>query len=360
MKSAPSLVRLALLVDTSTYGGAEFYVMQLLRHLPARFARSLVGTEPMPEHLSEAAEDAGARVDVVPSIAGKFDIKGHARVAATLRRGHHDVFHVNMAAATNNRHALAAAAALCRPVVATLHIRNEIPRGLQRSLLGLAYGRLCRFIAVSSDVANQLVDELHVPQSRVTVVPNGVAVSHESARGTKEGPLRVGTLGRLTAQKGLDVLIDALGRLADEGHDVELVIAGEGPDRTALAVMAMGLPVRFVGFVDDVRSFLASLDVFCLPSRAEGLPFALLEAMMCGLPCVVTRVGDMPEALGDAGVVTPPDDARALAGAIAQLLRSPRQRRALGRLGRLRAIDRYSVEAMVQATAQVYDEAIAR
>ena len=357
--TALSLVRLALVVDASTYGGAEFYVTQLMRHLPPRFRTSLIGTDPIPHHLSGAAEDAGVPVRIVPSVRGKFDIRGNARMVGVLRHGHPHVVHVNMAAVTNNRHALVTAWAARRPVVATLHIRNEIPPGLHRSLLGLAYGRLARFIAVSSDVATQLVHELHIPEQRVTVVPNGVAVTQETDRGRTHRPLRVGTLGRLTAQKGLDILIACLRQLRDEGHDVELVIAGEGPDRGALETLAAGLPVRLVGFVDDVQPFLESLDLFCLPSRAEALPFALLEAMMCGLPCVVTRVGDMADAVGDAGVVVPPNNAGLLARAIGGLLSSPTQRKELGRLGRLRAVDHYSVEAMVHATTRVYDEAIA-
>src|SRR5581483_6078737 len=107
---------------------------------------------------------------------------------------------------------------------------------------------------------------------------------------------------------------------------VEVVIAGDGPERDTLAGLAQGLPVELPGFVQDVPALLAGLDVFCLTSRLEGLPFALLEAMMAGLPCVASDVGDVADALGGAGVVVRPGDVEALAAALARLVSSPEER----------------------------------
>ncbi len=114
------------------------------------------------------------------------------------------------------------------------------------------------------------------------MVANGV--DERPAVAPRDGPLRVGGVGRLTAQKGFDVLIEAVRRLAGEGMAVEAVIAGDGPDRAALAAAADGLPVELPGFVDDVPAFHRELAAFCLPSRWEGLPFALLEAMRAAFP----------------------------------------------------------------------------
>jgi glycosyltransferase involved in cell wall biosynthesis len=104
---------------------------------------------------------------------------------------------------------------------------------------------------------------------------------------------------------------------------------------------------------------LESLDIFCLPSRWEGLPFALLEAMMAGLPCVAARVGDVPEALGAAGALVPPDDLESLIEAVRDLVRSPARRRELGAAAHARAVERYSVDRMVAETADVYEGVLA-
>ena len=174
------------------------------------------------------------------------------------------------------------------------------------------------------------------------------------------GSLRVGAAGRLTAQKGFDVFVEAIRQLVVERVPVSAVIAGEGPERTALEAAADGLPVELRGFVTDMAEFHAELGAFCLPSRWEGLPFALLEAMMSGLPCVASDVGDVGLALDEAGVVVPPDDPAALAAALGGLARSPVRRRELGTLAHRRAMQRYRVETMVAETADAYDAALAR
>ena len=105
--------------------------------------------------------------------------------------------------------------------------------------------------------------------------------------------------------------------------------------------------------------FLAGLDVFCLPSRAEGLPLALLEAMMAGLPCLTTAVGGVPAAVGDAALVVPPGDVDALTKALRRLLGDSRLRAELAGRARALAVRDFDVARMVAATVAVYDEALA-
>jgi glycosyltransferase involved in cell wall biosynthesis len=105
-------------------------------------------------------------------------------------------------------------------------------------------------------------------------------------------------------------------------------------------------------------AFLRGLDVFCLPSRWEGLPFALLEAMMRGLPCVCTDVGDVADAAGDACLIVAPEDPRRLADALRTLATSPARRRELGAAARERVRRDHSATAMVRATAAIYDEVL--
>jgi glycosyltransferase involved in cell wall biosynthesis len=132
-------------------------------------------------------------------------------------------------------------------------------------------------------------------------------------------------LGRLVHQKGLDVLLAALPTvLAARG--IELEIAGDGELRDELERAATGLPVTFRGRIDGpsaVADYLRSLDVYIMPSRYEGLPNAMLEALSCGVRVVATEAPGMAEATRGAVRLVPPDDPEALAQAILHTLEQP-------------------------------------
>ena len=345
--------RVTIVVDSDVYGGAEAYAAHLLRRLPERFERTLLATPGVPEQLREAAGDALVTFE---RPRGKADVVRLARASRALRGTRPDLVHVNMATAANNRHIVGLCALLRLRAVATLHIVAPIESAAQTAILRRAYGRLAGFIAVSEETRRQLGEDLSLPEVRV--IANGVEERPPAASG--DGLFRVGAIGRLTEQKGFDVLIEAVRRLHADGVQVQAVIAGDGPDRAALAAQANGLGVEFRGFVADVPAFHAELAVFCLPSRWEGLPFALLEAMMSGLPCVASDVGDVRLALDGAGLVVPPEDPAALAAALRELAASPERRQELGAAAHARARDRFSVEKMVAETVQIYDAALAR
>jgi glycosyltransferase involved in cell wall biosynthesis len=357
-------VRLTFLVDSPTWGGAETYVASLLRRLPDRFSCTLVATEPVPAPLAATAEARGRLVAVAP-VGGRWPRAPDLfRAVATSRP---DLVHVNLVDPGANRVLLGVAGAVRAPAVATAHMIGGIGSGLGRIGLAVVYGRLAAVVAVSAEIRGLLTDRLGLPPGLVRVVRNGVeplqpAPERRAGRvvgGRPPSPLVVGGVGRLTRQKGWDLLIEATRRLVREGWPVEVRLAGAGRERDRLAAAAAGLPVRLAGFTGDVPGFLAGLDVFCLPSRAEGLPLALLEAMMAGLPCLATAVGEVPAAAGEAALVVPPGDVDALTGALRRLLGDPRLRAELAGRARALAVRDFDVAAMVAATVAVYDEALA-
>jgi glycosyltransferase involved in cell wall biosynthesis len=362
--SAPSTPhpfrRLSIVVDSDTFGGAERYVALLLERLPEQFVPTLLCTRPVPGQLLAAAELAGARTVMMDRVRGKDDVAGLRSLAGALRASRPDLVHLNLNSPPNNRHAIAVARLLRRPTLATLHIYHPLSRQ-QRQLLGLLFRRLDAVIAVSAEIRRRLVEDLGVRRAAARLVHNGVGpcTAAHPAR-TDMDAVRIGAQGRLTAQKGFDVLLEAVGTLVERGLRPQVLIAGDGPDRASLERLASGLPVAFLGFADDTSSLLSAIDVFCLPSRFEGLPFALLEAMMCGIPCVASAVGDVPEALGGGGLTVPVEDVGALASALERLLTSPDLRRDLGAAARIRAERQFSTQHMIQATVQVYGEVLAR
>jgi glycosyltransferase involved in cell wall biosynthesis len=182
-----------------------------------------------------------------------------------------------------------------------------------------------RLVAISPEVAGEL-RRLSF-RSTPTVITNGVDTARFAPRSRSQARERlglaphtyvIGSTGRLEYEKGHDVLIEAFARLP---HDPLLVIAGTGTRRDALEALAQSRGVsgrvRFLGHRDDVPEIYPAFDVFCLPSRKEGLPFAVLEAQATGIPAVASDVGSVSAAVCPrSGEVVAPQDPGALAAAL--------------------------------------------
>ncbi|MDP8969929.1 MAG: glycosyltransferase family 4 protein [Actinomycetota bacterium] len=349
-------MRLTYVLDSPTYGGAEAYLAHLLTHLSPRFHCEVVATRPVPRQLAEVARRRG-RLTVIAPVGQRW--RRAPALGRALDATRPDLVHVNLVDPRSNRILLAVAGAGGAPAVATVHMTGAVGSPASRLLLGRIYRRLQAVVVVSAEIQRLVATRLGVPARRMHLVGNGVEPRRQPAAPRPSGaPLRVGGLGRLTPQKGFDLLIEATARLVAAGERLEVTIAGEGRDHDRLVRAAAGLPVRLAGFCEDVPAYLAGLDVFCLPSRAEGLPLALLEAMMAGLPCLATTVGGIPSAVGDAAIVVPPDDVEALTVALRRLLHDARLRSVLSRRAHALARRRFDVSTMVAGTAAVYDQVL--
>jgi glycosyltransferase involved in cell wall biosynthesis len=329
------VTHVAWVIDSATYGGAEQCVRQLVRGLPG-LTRTVVCTEPVPDRLVRALAGAGAAVRRVP--------KEPRRVAAAVAGA--DLAHVNMTDPATCGPVLAGVVATGVPTVADVHMTGTVRAGLAR-----AYHSCGAVLVRSAEVGRLLTAAYGLAP---VVVRNGVPVGPAAPPGPAGGPLRVRAVGRLTAQKGFDLLIEATRRLGAGGIPVRVAIAGEGRDRAALAGLARGLPVRLAGQLEDVPAFLAGADVFCLPSRAEALPLALLEAVVAGLPCVAADVGDIAAELGDLVVLVPPDDPATLTAALAGLAADPAARLRLGAHAREAGLARFDERDTIATVAAVY------
>ena len=169
----------------------------------------------------------------------------------------------------------------------------------------------------------------------------------------------VGGIGRLTAQKGWDVLARAAPRVREHVPGAAFVVIGEGPERAALERLAGG-SVCFAGARDDAAALLSAFDVLAVPSRYEGLPLAPIEAMHAGIPVVAADVPGLREVVGEAGLLVAPEAPEALAAALERLAGDEALRTSLGVQARARAGERFSVGRMAAETAAVYGRLSAR
>lgn len=242
------------------------------------------------------------------------------------------------------------------PIVSTVHgftgggWKNRMYERVQcRALSGFD-----AVVSVSMPLAEQL-SMAGVPRDRLHIIPNAYGgrttfASPDEARrtlGVPPGVSHVGWIGRLGREKGADVLIDSLRRLAE--RDIVVSIVGDGRERRALErlVAANGLDgiVRFHGMVPDAARLVRAFDVVVLSSRTEGTPIVLLEALAAGVPVIASRVGGIPDVVTEReALLVPPEQPDLLASALAAVLRAPRSAaaratRARARLATVGAVD---------------------
>jgi glycosyltransferase involved in cell wall biosynthesis len=213
------------------------------------------------------------------------------------------------------------------PLVVTLHGTDVhlLRHGLLRRLGGAVLRRAALVAVVSEDLRRSVVDALGLPADRVQVLRMPVERVAALVSGPTGGRLRLVAAGRLSVEKGFDVLLDALVLAVEEGLDVQLELVGSGPEHDRLAGLAARLDGRVQLIPAQPRAALWSrmdaAQVLVVPSRREGLGLVALEAIARGRPVIASRVGGLPETVRDGvdGILVPPEDPRALADALHRL-----------------------------------------
>ncbi len=229
-------------------------------------------------------------------------------------------------------------------------------------------------VTTGEKLKRELVERNGFTQVAIRSVPTGIdpgrfvpgdPVQARAALGLH--PLTtIGILATLRSWKGHRYLIEAVAALRTQGRPLQLLIVGDGPQREALQaqVQAAGLQdvVHFTGHDPQPERWLPAVDVFVLPSYAnEGVPQALMQAMMTGLPCITTDVGAIAEVArhGETALIVPTQDTAALAAALAGLLDDAALRQRLGAAARAFALAHCTIAAMCDAMEQVFQAAIA-
>jgi glycosyltransferase involved in cell wall biosynthesis len=308
---------------------------------------------------------------------GPLSVQVLRDIADRLRRSGADVLHTHDYKTNVLGGLVARRPDRAMPWVATVHLHTATTRRLQvYRALDLFLLRLAdRVITVSLD-QRRLLLRRGVDRRRVVLVPNVIDADAFAARGgdrlgTRAGigvapdaPL-IALIGRLTSQKGVDCFLESASTVCAEVPATRFIVAGSGPDRDVLEAQARALglddAVRFLGFRDDVAALLAASDVVVLPSRSEGLPVVLLEALALARPVVATAVGGVPDLLtdGHTALLVPPHAPAAVAAAVLRLLSDPELAGRLAATGARHVRRNYAPSTAARRLATVYRTVIA-
>jgi glycosyltransferase involved in cell wall biosynthesis len=227
-----------------------------------------------------------------------------------------------------------------------------------------------RVVAISHALARFVVEVEGIDPARVVTVHYGFEAPPPDPEGRRAARLTlgcadellVGVFGRLVRQKGVDVLLDAFAAVQPRQPEARLIVVGDGPLRADLEKRAYDLDldgvVRFTGWIEQARRLMPACDVIVVPSRWEGFGLVTLEAMGHARPLIASRTSALPEIVidGQTGVLVPPEDPAALAAAIDGLLSDKHKAEAFGLAGYKRLVSDFSIEEMVEATLNVYND----
>jgi glycosyltransferase involved in cell wall biosynthesis len=361
-------IRVVYLAHTFQVGGAEEMVLNLVRHLPARF-------EPMVCCIHELGpigaeiRDSGTPISVLglnPGLRRPWDV---ARIRRYLRDAQPQIAHTFLLTASlyGRFAAMLARVPIVIGTEVNIYERKRPSHALAERLLMLGTDRV---VASAESVRQFYIRQVHADPAKVDVIYNAVDWAQLQTTKTREEIRRslnlpcdqpvAGIVARLTEQKGHTYLFDALARTPGL-EALHVLIVGDGDLRASLSrrVEMLGLSsrVHFAGARRDLGNLLGAMDLFVLPSLWEGLPLSLVLAMGAGLPVVATRVAGLPELVDHerTGLLVPPADAAALGSALARVVGDRAFAQRMADAARERVRPTFGVDGYVASVVALYD-----
>jgi glycosyltransferase involved in cell wall biosynthesis len=360
-------VKIAYFIDNLRGDGTQRVLTQLVRGLAERghIQKVLCLSDSYDETVVEELRSIRTEVRIVGK---KALASGYGLISTTgwLKREKFDALVTMLFAADVIGRPLAKLAGVPR-IISSLRARNIHYSSLQRWLVRFTMNAAHAVIINSPHSKDFAIDAEGAKPDRIFLIPNGVRVSQftqpmnqEMLRnefGLPRHGYLLGCVGRLTRQKGIDILLRALSNLSD--REFHLVIFGTGRDQIQLQELTVSLGlesrVHFAGYRRDVPALLGALDLYVHPARFEGMPNAVLEAMAAACPIVATAVDGNRALINDGidGWLVPPENADILATVIKEVLSNRSEARRRGLMAQKRATLQFSVDAMTTAWEKV-------
>ncbi|MFT5367929.1 MAG: glycosyltransferase involved in cell wall biosynthesis [Candidatus Latescibacterota bacterium] len=360
--------------EAPIYGGAERYLITLAEGIDRSvFDLEMVISDQAPEQLRQSLADLDIPTLSIAPIRGKADWRGIRRHVTCFNARRPAIVHFNLSNSLHGQYAMLAARIAKIPVkVATLHLppRSTTPTWRGRFFERQTICNLDMLIAVCNSSRDLVIKHFGIDEKRTTAVYNGIDIlgfeqevsQLPPAILKKENELLIGTVGRLSPQKGFDVLLNAMPAVLAKIPNARLVISGDGPEEEALKSQCKDLQIEnqvdFLGWRSDIPALLQAFDLFVLPSRYESFPISILEVMAASKPIVATHVDGIPESVseGKTGLLVPSEDPVMLADAIATLLHDPALCAQMSTQARERVETHFTLEKTARDTQAIYHQ----
>lgn len=360
------------IIGGGEFGGAEKHILNLAGAVDPQAVEITVCCL-FSAPFVEVAARAGIKALAIP-MRSKADFGVIGKLAGLINSGEFDIVHTHGVRA-NLLGRLAARQAGKKKVITTVHSLlerdyqgiisryvNNLAERSTRSLTG-------HFIAVSQGLKNSLVAG-GIPAKSITVIHNGILLDEVSPSDAAEIAIKeklsikdealVGIVARLHAVKGHRYFIEAARDVLLQRPETRFLIVGDGPYRPVLekltASMGINDKITFTGFVEDVYTIMAALDLLVISSLWEGFGLTAIEAMTLGVPVVATEVGGLPEVVqhGETGLLVPPANAAALAKNMVWMLDHPREARKMALKGGDIVRRKFTAGEMARRTVDLY------
>jgi glycosyltransferase involved in cell wall biosynthesis len=363
-------MRILQLISSSGFFGAESMIVSLMKGLSSTNCHvalaSLLNSAQGSAELSRYVRNLNFQSFEIPCGA-KLDLRSISELRRITISGNYDIVHSHGYKA--DLYSRLAINGSKRVRIATVH-NWPCKTFKMRAFAALdkfALRSFTRIVAVSDAVAEELVRS-GVPLDRITLVENGIdatAFRNGTDRVRAELKLQsdvpvIGYVGRFAPEKGLDVLLNSIPGIVNYCPDAQVMLVGDGPLRNQLAELAQTLGiasrVRILGIRSDMADLYRAMDIFVLPSRDEGFPMTILEAMAAGKAVVASSVGQIPHVIRDheTGLLVQPGARQQLTDAIVELLLSPQVRERLGLQGKRLVDEQFTAEVMAKKYFEQY------
>jgi len=363
-----AMMRVVHLVNALNLGGAERFVVDLVKHLPRDEFDVRILCLTQKGDLAVEVESIGIPVSVL-HVPHKFGFEGYKKVYRALSDGGFDILHCHLLSSC--WYGLPAGW-LARVPVRIAHLQNCHWRmGLKSRLwdrLAFQFGNVA--FGCSQAVLRFYQERMWYPPSKLHLVYNAVDVHRFEQLPEKtavrrelelaEHDIIVTTVASLTPQKGHEYLLQAVKEIVMRHRNIKFVFVGAGGLRTALEtrVRTLGIEpwVRFLGKRTDVPEILGASDMFVLPSLWEGFGLVLVEAGLARLPVVASRIDGIGEIVwaGRNGLLVPPKDVSALVEACLKLIEDPQLREQMGEEGKAIALERFDIRQIASRVTDLY------
>jgi glycosyltransferase involved in cell wall biosynthesis len=342
------------------WGGGEAQVLGLLIYLAAKGHQNDLLTHPTGPLFARCQD---RNITTLPlKVRNDLDVRHVPALRRLIRNGNYDIVHLH----TKRAHALSLWLPRCGNRLKWVVTRRmDYPEAKSWYTNYLYNRRVDGVVAISRTIKDLLI-RAGVKPEKIRLINSGIDPERYEWQPKKplagNGPTVIGCLAGLQERKGQRFLLQAAALLKSRGLNLRYQIAGEGPLREQLEQLTgrlgLGDDVRFVGFVADPAEFLAKIDLFVMPSLAEGLGVAALEAMAAGKAVIATKVGGLVESVldGVTGILVPPQDPMALAHAIAKLVQAPSLASEMGTQGQQRVMQHFTLTQMAQHNESFYYE----